>query len=90
MGKIGVDKILHFGMCFMLTLFVALPFVGLSTWYDAGIPDWVCASVGGAIAFFAGFTKEVIDKAQGKKFDFNDLLADFIGVAVAFICCLLL
>lgn len=76
--KIQKDKLMHFGVCLLATLFV-----GAFAWLIAGSLYWGCAT---GVAFTAGLAlgKEYGDKnATGNHWCWWDLLADFGGILLA-------
>lgn len=79
-SKIGLDKIVHASVCALITFMVSLT-VSVFSFDDA----WVCSAIGGMIAFFLGFTKELFDFFSGKSFDTKDLLADLVGSVFGFV-----
>ena len=72
--RVGIDKIAHFSVSGLL-VFVFGKFV----------PFWA-ASI---LVLILGISKEIYDAKMGGKFDFRDLLADLLGVAVATIVILI-
>ena len=69
--KIGVDKILHFIICFGIT------FIG------AFLNIWFAISVTLIIAFY----KEFIDSHKpGNYWSWGDILADILGIIFGFLC----
>jgi len=74
---IGFDKVLHFSACLLIT---AIIFAGL---YLTGAPNILCICSGFGVAMIIGFAKEFYDNNHGGKFDWKDILADFIGAAIS-------
>ena len=73
--KIGVDKILHFIICFGITFFGAF------------LNIWFAISVTLIIAFY----KEFIDSHKpGNYWSWGDILADCLGILIAIILWLVL
>lgn len=74
--KIAKDKYLHFTCCMLIAL-IATAILGLmSNWY-------VGALAGLSTAMGTGVGKEYGDcKSPGNKWDWKDILADFIGAIV--------
>ena len=70
------DKRLHFACCMLIAL-VVTPLIGLlSNWYVGGL-------AGSLTAMGVGVGKEYGDKVNpNNKWDWQDILADFIGTAV--------
>ena len=67
--KIEYDKLLHFGVCFLITLLL-YPVIG---WW----------SIGTAIA--TGIGKEIYDWKDYGNFSWSDIVADLVGVVVGVI-----
>ncbi|MBS7334274.1 MAG: hypothetical protein KIG88_11825 [Weeksellaceae bacterium] len=70
-----VDKLLHFAFSFiiMVVFDLAARLIG----HDQSIP------LAAILTMFVGIAKELYDEKEGGLFDGWDLLADFIGVALA-------
>ena len=76
MRKIGQDKFLHAGVCFLATVVVAVSMFFLG---EAG-----AILCGAWFALGLGLGKEYGDsKAQGNRWDWMDIVADAIGILVA-------
>lgn len=76
--NIKKDKIQHFAVCLMATLFA-----GALAWLITGCLMWGC-STGAALAAGLALGKEYGDKnATGNHWCWWDLLADFCGIVVA-------
>lgn len=73
MGK-HMDKICHFTLCALIVLTVGkmLRLIG------AG--EATAAAIGGVLALTAGVVKELRDKRTGGIFDWEDMLADAVGI----------
>lgn len=71
----AVDKVAHFGVCFAITVILS-----------AFINKPLGPVVGMLVAFALGLGKEIYDKVRGGKFELGDLVADFLGLAIAGIC----
>ena len=69
------DKLLHlaFSFIFMAVFDLLARLIG----YDQSIP------LAAIVTMFVGVGKELIDEKQGGRFDGWDILADFLGVALA-------
>lgn len=65
-----MDKLKHFGACFIIALIVGLLFSPL---------------IGATVAAALGVGKEWYDNTHGGKFDWYDLLADCAGIVAAMI-----
>lgn len=77
-NHISKDKLLHFTVCFVITLFVfAVPFA-----FGWGAMSCVPAFF---VGMGAGALKEWYDKKHGGRFNAYDLAADFIGVWLAMV-----
>ena len=72
--KVGMDKIAHFALSAFLVLALCLV-----------LPVWISAPVAVAV----GFLKEWLDSKTGTYWDWGDIKADCLGVAVATILYLL-
>lgn len=66
-ARIGIDKIAHFAF----SAFLCLAIGRFLNW-------WIAVIITAAL----GIIKELIDKLEGGKIDFKDILADAIGVVV--------
>lgn len=74
--KIGFDKFLHAGVCFLATAFVIL-----ATYWLGRTASVFC---GVLFALGLGLGKEFGDSmAKGNKWDWGDMLADVVGILVA-------
>ena len=65
--RIGIDKIAHFAV----SAFLCLAIGRFLNW-------WIAVIITAAL----GIIKELVDKLEGGKIDFKDILADAIGVVV--------
>lgn len=72
--KIGVDKVAHFALSAFLVLALSLV-----------LPIWVSAP----IVLGVGLLKEWLDKKTGTYWDWNDIKADALGIAVSVVLFLL-
>ena len=69
------DKLLHIAFSFIIM--VVLDLLARLVGSDKSIP------LAAIITMFVGIGKELIDEKQGGRFDGWDILADFLGVALA-------
>lgn len=74
-----MDKVFHVSICFVLTVMLGI----LAALCGGHLGGALVAGAGTGIA--AGMAKEFGDCCSGGKFDFKDLLADFIGVALGLV-----
>lgn len=73
--EIGVDKLLHYTCCAIITALVFCAFV------LAGAPHLPSIAAGFATAMVIGFAKEFYDKTHGGFFDWRDVIADTVGAS---------
>lgn len=74
--KITKDKYLHFTCCMLIALIVTSILGLMSNWY-VGVLAGLSTAIG------TGVGKEYGDcKAPGNKWDWKDILADFVGAIV--------
>lgn len=71
-----MDKVLHFFVCFFSTVLISIAMFWMGMWH---------AVISGALfALGLGLGKEYGDsKASGNKWDWRDIIADLLGIAVA-------
>lgn len=74
--KIGKDKFLHAGVCFLATAIGVL-----TTFWLGKVSALFC---GGLFAIGLGLGKEYGDsKAVGNKWDWGDIVADIVGICLS-------
>ena len=74
--KIGIDKFLHTGVCFLVTICVTV-----ATYWLGETASILC---GALFSLGLGLGKEFGDSmAVGNKWDWGDMLADVVGILVA-------
>lgn len=85
MKKIGVDKVLHLVVSFLITAVLAM----LVKHFEPNVPNLNCAAFAAIVAFCIGVGKEVYDLFVRKTtFNGKDLLADAVGCLLAMGCAL--
>lgn len=79
--SIGLDKWVHFIVCFVIVCFVAI--LDVAEWQR---PHVMAACIGSIVAFLIGLLKEIVwDFLLGRgSFDIKDLIADFLGAVFGF------
>lgn len=83
-SNFGLDKALHFGVCFLIVAVVALICYGV-----LDMPKMASSLAGVCVGVVLGFGKEVFDKyVRLTGFDWSDIVADVCGVVLAFLCTL--
>ena len=85
MKNIGVDKVLHLVVSFLITAVLAM----LVKHFEPNVPNLNCAAFAAIVAFCIGVGKEVYDLFVRKTtFNGKDLLADAVGCLLAMGCAL--
>ena len=80
--QIGKDKIMHAIVCFFATAIG-----GIATFWLGEVASLFC---GGLFALGLGLGKEYGDsKASGNKWDWWDIVADIVGIAIAVVILLI-
>lgn len=71
----NIDKILHFVFAYSIAVTMTLVFRSL----------WIGLSIAAAVSIL----KEAFDQWRYKGWSWGDLLADFVGIDVAYVVCLI-
>lgn len=82
--NIASDKLLH---AFVSCILYVLLFKIFTLCF--GLYNFVPYIFVGALVLVIGFVKEYIDQKSGGIFDLKDLLADFVGILVGFLLCII-
>jgi len=79
--KIAIDKILHFCVCMLLAMSWGCMVIH--------IQRYKVIACGFLFAMIIGLLKELYDSMTGGKFDWEDIIADFVGAIMgsAFMFC---